>query len=267
MRKLTTIAVALMAFSGLAMAQTASVQVIHNSPDPGAASVDIYINEGMDPAIPDFAFRAATPVLELPAGVELRIGVAPGSSSGPDDILATFPVVLEDGGSYLVMATGVLDMSLPGNPEGEDTAFTLKIFSPLTTSAGAGWVELLAYHGAPDAPTVDVQVMGGDVLIDDLTYGMFTDGYLSAPAVDLVLEVTLGNDNDAVVAAYDAPLSALDGAGAVVFASGFLGGGDGSMLPGFGLFVALADGTVIELSESVVSTESTSWTGVKNLFD
>ena len=146
-------------------------------------------------------------------------------------------------------------------------AFTLKIFSPLTTSASAGWVELLAYHGATDAPTVDVQVMGGDVLIDDLTYGMFTDGYLSAPAVDLVLEVTLGNDNDAVVAAYDAPLSALDGAGAVVFASGFLSGGDGSMLPGFGLFVALADGTVIELSESVVSTESTSWTGVKNLYD
>jgi len=264
MQKLMTIFLAVMAISSIAVAQTAQVQVIHNSPDPAAMTVDIYINAGMDPAIPDFAFRAATPVLDLPAGVELNIGVAPGNSSGPDDILATFPVTLEDGGSYLVMATGVLDDSLPANPEGEDTGFTLKIFAPLTTTAAPGTTDLLVYHGSPNAPTVDVMVMGGGVLVDDLTYGMFTMDYLNAPAVDLVLQITPGGDNSTIVASYDAPLSALDGAGAVVFASGFLGEAG---LPAFGLFVALADGTVIELSEAVVATEAVSLSSVKSLFE
>jgi len=264
MRKLTIFALALTAIAGTALAQDAYVQVIHNSPDPAAATVDVYINAGDEPAIPDFAFRSATPVLMLPAGVELEIGIAPGNSSGPGDILATFPVTLAENGHYLVMATGVLDGTLPGNPEGEDTAFTLKIFDGLNTSAPAGSVNLLAYHGAPNAPTVDVQVMMGDVLIDDLTYGFFA-GYLNAPAVDLILEVTPGNDNDTVVAAYEAPLSLLDGAGVVVFASGFLGHVPG--LAEFGLFVALGDGTVIPLTEATVATEASTLTDVKALFN
>lgn len=252
---------ALLSMSGLAMADMAQVQVIHNSPDPLAASVDIYIND--DLALDDFAFLAATPVLDLPAGVELVIGVAPGTSAGPEDILASFPVTLAADEGYLVMATGVLDGSLPGNPDGVDTGFTLEIFAPLTTMAGAGEAELLVYHGSPSAPTVDVQVAGGDVLVDDLTYRDFA-GYLTAPAVDLALNITLGNDNSAVVATYEAPLSALDGAGAVVFAAGYLD--DNPALPDFGLYVALADGTVIQLMPVTVATEGVSWSGVKNLF-
>jgi hypothetical protein len=260
MLTMLTFAVALTASA--AFAQTADVQVIHNSPDPLAASVDIYINDEI--AIPDFAFLAATPVLELPAGVELVIGVAPGDSEGPGDILATFPVTLADGESYLVMATGVLDPSLPGNPDGVDTAFGLEIFTPLTTMAMSGEAEILIYHGSPNAPTVDVQVQGGAILADDLTFRAFA-GYLTAPAVDLILEVTLADDNAAVVQAYEAPLSALDGAGAVAFAAGYLG--DDAGLPGFGLYVALGDGTVLPLSEATVATESINWTGVKNLFE
>lgn len=265
MRKLMIVAVAIVAMTTAAFAQTADVQVIHNSPDPGASMVDIYINAGDTPAIDNFEFRAATPVLELPAGVELVIGVAPGNSAGPDDVIANFPVTLMAGGRYLVMATGVLDTSLPSNPDGLDTAFTLAIFDDLTTMAPGGTCNLLAYHGAPDAPTVDVQVRGGDILVDDLAYGSF-DGYLNAPAVDLVLEVTPGMDNDTVVAAYDAPLSALDGAGAVVFASGFLTAKDGH-LAAFGLFVALPDGTVIPLNQASVATEEMSLSGMREMFE
>jgi hypothetical protein len=260
MTKLTLIALAASIATGSALAQTADVQVIHNSPDPAAVAVDIYI--GDDLAVPGFGFREATPVLALPAEVELVIGVAPGGSSGPGDIIAAFPVTLAAGGAYVVMATGVLDPALPGNPEGEDTAFTLKIFDGLQTTAMGGKVNVLAYHGSPDAPTVDVQVSAGPVLFDDLTYGFF-GGYLEAPAADLVLEVTPGGDNDTVVAAYGAPLSALEGLGVVVFASGFLGGES----PAFGLFVALPDGTVVPLSPATVSTEALSWSGVRSLFN
>ncbi|MEZ4389373.1 MAG: DUF4397 domain-containing protein [Candidatus Krumholzibacteriia bacterium] len=262
MKKLTFLALSLVAMAGLATAQTAAVQIIHNSPDPLAASVDIYLGDTL--AIGGFGYLDATGVLDLPAGVEIVIGVAPGGSSGPEDILATFPVTLGDGESYLVMASGVLDPSLPGNPEGIGTAFNLEISSPLVTSAGAGECELLVYHGSPNAPTVDVKVMGGPVLVDDLSFREFF-GYFTAPATDLVLEVTPGGDNSTVVVAYEAPLSALDGAGAVVFAAGYLGDNPG--LPAFGLYVALADGTVLPLNEATVATESINWSGVKALFE
>ncbi len=267
MRTLSVLLLSLLAIASLASAQTAQVQIIHNSPDPTAVVVDIYIDAGAAPAIDDFRFRNATPVLDLPAEVELLIGVAPGSSAGPGDIIATFPVTLMDGGSYLVMATGVLDPALPGNPEGENTDFGLKIFSPLTTTAPGGTVDLLAYHGAPNAPTVDIVVSGGGILIDDLTYGTFTNGYLNVPASDLVLQVTPGNDNDSVVASFEAPLSVLGGRGVVVFASGFLGGTEKPHLPAFGLFVALDDGTVIELALTTVAVEPTTWSGMKKFFE
>ena len=263
MKTLLTIALLTVGLTGAAFAQsTAEVQVIHNSPDPLASSVDVYIDSAL--AIDDFGYLTATPVLDLPAEVEIEIGIAPGSSSGPGDIIATFPVTLMANEGYVVMATGVLDGGLPGNPDGEDTGFTLNIFTPLTTSAMGGETELLVYHGSPSAPTVDVQVDGVGILVDDLTYGEF-DGYLTAPATDLVLEITPGNDNNTVVAAYEAPLSLLDGVGAVVFAGGFFG--EYPNLPGFGLYVALPDGTVIELHPTSVATEAVNWTGVKALFE
>jgi hypothetical protein len=246
--------------AGTAAAQTAQVQVIHNSPDPAATIVDIYLNEGDEPAIPDFAFRTATGILDLPAGVELRIGVAPGMSSGPGDILATFPVTLTAGESYVVMATGVLDEMLPGNPEGADTAFTLKIFSPLVQSVSAGDVGLLVYHGSPDAPTVDVLAVGVGILVDDLAYGEFSDDYLAVPENDYTLQITPGDDNDNAVASFSAPLTGLGGGTAVVFASGYLS----ARLESFGLFAALNDGSVIELPPTTVPTEERSWSDIKS---
>ena len=45
----------------------ARVQVIHNAADPAAAVVDVYIEEVStdEPAIADFAFRTATPYIDL----------------------------------------------------------------------------------------------------------------------------------------------------------------------------------------------------------
>lgn len=258
--KLTVTAIVAIAtlVSGSAVAQMAQVQVIHNSPDPLAESVDVYVND--DLALDDFGFREATPVIELPAMVELVLGIAPGNSSGPDDIIATFPVTLEADMGYVVMATGVLDASLPGNPEGEDTAFTLEIFTPLTTDAPGGEVSLLAYHGAPDAPTVDVRAVGVGVLVPELTYGEFA-GYITVPAANYVLQITPAGDPDTVVGSFEAPLSGLDGGAAIVFASGFLT----ERLANFGLFAALADGTVLELS-STVANETSSWSDMKSLY-
>ncbi len=236
-------------------AQTASVQVIHNSGDPEANVVDIYLNGEL--ALDDVAYRTATEFLDLPAGAEIVIGVAPENSESADDILAEFPVTLTEGESYVVMATGVL------NPDDFDTSanaeigFNLEILTPAFTEADEeANVTFAAYHGATDAPAVDV-VASGTVLVDDLAYGSFSDGgYLTVPADVYTLDITLADDNDAVVESYDVDLSGLGGGAAVVFASGFLNPLNNQGGAGFALLAALPDGTVIEFPEVVVEPQT-----------
>ncbi|MBD3366848.1 MAG: DUF4397 domain-containing protein [Candidatus Eisenbacteria bacterium] len=238
----------LVALTGAAVAQTAQVQVIHNAADPAAAVVDIYVDEGADPFIPDFAFRTATPFVEVPAEVELVIGVAPGDSDGPDDIIASFPVTLEDGETYVVVANGVLDPSqFAPNPDGIEIGFSLYPRAGIRTSGEFGGVRVIGFHGATDAPTVDILVrgIGAWVPFNDLTYGEFS-AYRLLRARPYVLDVTLGDDNDAVVASYEADLTGLGGGAAVVFASGFLAPTDVPTRQAFGLFAALPNGQVVE---------------------
>lgn len=106
-----------------ATAPNARVQVIHNSADVLAGSVDVYINGAL--AIPDFAFRTATPFIDLPAGVTLNIGVAPGNSTSVNDTLANFPVILSADEKYVVIANGLLTGGYLPNPDGRNTDFTL----------------------------------------------------------------------------------------------------------------------------------------------
>lgn len=228
--------------------QTAKVQVIHNAADPAAASVDIYL-DGVE-IVPDFAFRKATPFVDLPAGREIVIGVAPGNSGGPADIIAEFPVTLEANETYVVFANGVLDPAqFAENPEGADISFQLFPRANIR-SGGWGWlVKLIAFHGATDAPTVDILARGTKRsfrLIDNLSYGEYSQYRYLLPR-KYMLAVTPGGDNGTVVATFEADLRGLRGASAVAFASGFLSPAGNQNGLGFGLFVALPDGTVIEL--------------------
>ena len=247
--KMLSIIIAALALfgAGNALAQDATVQIIHNSPDPAAASVDIYVNAGAAPAIADLGFREATGLVTLPAEVDLEVGIAPGGSTGPADILATWTFNLPTGSSTVVMASGLL---------GDD--FDLFV-NELVTTAMPGEVGVLAFHGAPDAPTVDVGAIGVGTLFGSLEYQMF-QGYGFVPAADYTL--TVAPAGDAPIAAFEAPLSGLGGAAAVVFASGYLG-----QEPGFGLFAALPDGVVLPLTpNNTVSTEETSLDNFKALY-
>ncbi len=225
-RTLLSILVMLIAISGYS--QTARLQVIHNSPTP---TVDVYANA--DLLLNDFAFRTATPFIDVPAGVEINLGIATGNSSSASDAIANFPVILEENKTYVVIANGIVG----GNP-----GFGLDIFDMgMENSDAAENVGILFFHGSPDAPTVDV-LAGGAVLIDDASYGDFA-GYLNVPAASYDLDITPGNDNATVVASYTADLSFWGGNTAVIFASGFLSGDD----PAFEPWVALSTGGTFPL--------------------
>ena len=216
MKKFTLLLVAVFCFSAL-QAQTARVQIIHNSADAAASEVDIYVDGAL--ALPDFAFRTATPFIDLPATVEISIAVAPGNSTGVGDAIATFPVTLAENETYIVVADGIVSPS-GYNPA---TPFNLEIF-PVGQEAAANGnnTDLLVHHGSTDAPVVDVVEVGAGAgtIVNDIAYSEF-QGYLELPTADYALEVR-DETGTVTVAAYEAPLATLGlNAGPLLLLAGF----------------------------------------------
>jgi hypothetical protein len=229
MKQFTLTLWALLLTAVASWAQSARLQVIHNSPDP---VVDVYVNGVI--TLNDFAFRTATPFIDVPAGVLLTLSVAPASSTSVADAIANFDVTLDAGKTYVVAASGIV-----GNAT---TPFTLYANGDARESAVAGnKVDISILHGAPDAPNVDIDaVLLANNVVTDLPYGTFTN-YLSLDPGKYDFAIRAAG-SPGVVASYRADLSGLAGQSATVFASGLLSG-----TPGFGLYAALADGTVIAL--------------------
>jgi hypothetical protein len=241
--------------------ELARLQVIHNAADIAADPVDVYLNGAL--LLDDFAFRAATPFIDAPAGVEFNIGVAPGNSGSANDTLKNFPVTLENGNTYVAIANGVLDPnSYAANPDGRSTAFTLFVKDMARESGTSSDVDFFVLHGATDAPTVDVIARGVATLVDDAAYGDIT-GYISVPAGNYTLDLTLA-DGTTLVQSYWADLRTLGGGSAVVFASGFLDPSANQNGEAFGLFFVLADGTVGQFPEGVASVENISGVAPSN---
>ena len=244
MKKLNSL-IALLFFTGMSLlnAQTARLQVIHNAADVAADPVDVYLDGSL--LLDNFAFRTATPFIDAPAGSPINIGIAPGNSNSAADTLVNFNLTLTANETYVAIANGVL---APGNyesnPDGRSTAFTLFIKDMARETGMGSDVDFFAVHGATDAPTVDVIARRVATLVDDAAYGDITD-YISVPAASYILDVTPGDDNSTIVASFEADLSGLGGGSAVVFASGFLNPAANQSGEAFGLFAALANGTVV----------------------
>lgn len=227
------------------------LQVIHNSADPAADSVDIYVNGGL--LLKDFTFRSATPYIDVPSGVVLNIGIAANNSTSVNDTLVNIPVTLANGGTYSAIAAGVLNpASFAPNPTAISTGFQLLLSDGMRESAlTAGNVDFRVLHGATDAPAVDVAARNVATLVTAASYTDFTN-YISVPSNTYLIDVKLAGTNT-IVASYDAPLSLIPDQSAVVFASGFLTPATNQNGEAFGLFAALADGTVIELPATSVA--------------
>ena len=212
----------------------ARVQVVHNSPYAEAALVDVYINDAL--AIDDFAFRAATPFIDLPAGVAVKIDIT--GASAADNSSPVFTANLADGlpeATIQVIAAGD-PLARAGNP-----AFDLFISEAKEAADASGSVELLVFHGSPDAPAVDIVVRGLGAVLDDFAFGQFSNGYLAVPPAAYEVDVETA-DNSVTAASFAADLSGAADAAISVLASGFLAPAtsDG---PGFGLLAVFADGT------------------------
>jgi hypothetical protein len=222
---------------------TARIQVIHNAADPAAASVDVWVND--QKFIPDFDFRTATGFEDVPAETPLVISIQPANSTDTAGALYQTTVNFDDQETYIIVANGVIGAGF--NPA---TPFDLYVFTGAQEAAGnATETDVLVFHGATDAPSVDIDETSVPVpnLITGLAYGDF-DGYLNLAVADyeLLLRVAGG----AGIAAYGAPIQTLnlDGEALTVLASGFVDPAQNSNGEAFGLWVALpAGGNLIPL--------------------
>jgi hypothetical protein len=230
----------------------ARLQVIHNSADAAAATVDVYFNGDM--LIDDFAFRTGSAYIDVPAEVENSIAIAPGNSTSVGDALVTIPTTFASNETYVAIANGII------SPSGYAplTPFSLDVFDMgQETSNVAGNTDVLVFHGSTDAPTVDVAAVGAGTIVDDASYGDFA-GYLELANNDYILEVQ-DMAGTSTLFSYSAPLAtlALADLGIVVVASGFVDPSVNSSGPGFGLWVALpAGGGLVELPTAFASIET-----------
>ncbi len=230
----------------------ARIQVIHNSADAAASVVDVWLNNTL--LIDNFAFRTASPFIDAPAGVEFDVVIQPANSTDTTNALARFTYNLTNGETYVLVANGIVI------PTGYNPATPFNIYVNAMGREAAinpANTDLLIFHGSTDAPVVDVVEVGvgAGTIVDDLAYSEF-EGYLELPTLDFSLQVR-DQTGTTTVAQFAAPLATLglNGAAAVVVASGFLDPSNNNNGPAFGLYVALpSGGDLVALPSVPIST-------------
>lgn len=156
----------------LADAEKAYVRVAHAVPD--APAVDVFV--GGNAVLEGVEFGAISGYLELEPG-EYTFLVAP-AGEGPDAAVLRATTTVDAATFYTVAAIGTLaeiDAAvLQDNP-----------------------TRLRAVHFAPDAPAVDVGVVGGPVLFEGLEFGNATD-YAEVSPGTYDLEVLVAESGEQV---------------------------------------------------------------------
>lgn len=243
--------------------KTTHLQMVHNAADPALDTVDLYMITSPDTAVigtyHNVAFRTASPVIDIPSQIPMKLVVAPKGSSGITNALATIPLgqMLTDS-NYVAFVNGVANSAnFTANPDGLSIDLNAYVKKSLVPTGVSGNTDILVFHGATDAPTVDVRVQhSATPLVNNIYYGRYA-GYANVPADVYHLDVTDSSESN-VIGSYYADLSGLADKRIVIFASGFVSPAAGQ--PSFGLWAALADGTTYPLTDitGIKETEAAS---------
>lgn len=237
--------------TGSTLAQTAKVQLIHNTADFGVEVLDVYVESVL--AADNITFRNASAFVDLPADIEIDIAIALGNSASANEAFYTLPVTLSEGETYIAILIGI-QSPVGYNPS---PPFQLRIYDMgREVASNPANVDVLVHHGTTDGPTIDIVETGVGLgtLIDDISYTQY-QGYLELPTDDYIIQV-MSADGNTGIAAYQAPLATLglSGAAMTVLASGFLNPAQNVDGPPFGLWVASPlGGPLLELPGAPLS--------------
>lgn len=221
------------------MITPARLQVIHNCAATDAALVDVWLNDGPQPLLDDFAFRTASPFIDAPAGQFFDVSISLPGSIDTTGALFRQTFLLESSKTYIVIASGTIGsgMYTPAQP------FSLEVIPEARETAQvSGNVDVIVWHGSTDAPAVDVveTQVGAGTIIDDIAYGT-AQGYLGLPPANYDLEIRDASGTTTLFS-YDADLRALANTAITVLASGFVDPSMNNNGAAFGLYAALPSG-------------------------
>jgi hypothetical protein len=242
-------------FTVVTNAQTARMQIIHNSSDNVAKFVDIYINNVL--RFPDLEFRHATPFFDVDGSISITV-VAGSSMSATENVYSISNLTTNVGRKYIYVIDGVRNSSVVGYVPGGGNFGFQTISTGRETALVATNTDVLVHHGSFDAPIVDINdvtTLPFSNLVNDIAYKSFSN-YLSLPTSNYTIDVR-NSAGTTVVKTYSAPLATLglEGKAITVVASGFFTPANSSFGPSFGLWAATsAGGKLVELPEVVLST-------------
>jgi hypothetical protein len=182
----------------------ARLRVVHNSPD--APAVDVIVNGGV--VLANVPFGAISDYLPVPAG-NYNVKVSPAGASGTGPYVIDADVALSAATDYTVIASGLLAEIFPAVLVDDNSA------------PGAGNARVRFFHGSPDAPAVDIALIGGPVLIAGAEFG--DDATITVPAGTYDLEVRVADT--AIEVLQLRGLALADGAVYTAYASGLVGQG------------------------------------------
>lgn len=149
----------------------AKVRVVHASPD--APAVDVYVNGEL--TLEDVPFKADSGYLDVPAGTHNVEVFAAGSEYAEGSAVLQADLTVEAGKAYTVAAANLL----------ESIEFVVAEDSMEVTE---GMTKIRVGHLSPDAPTVDVGLIGGDAVFAGATFPGITD-YMELDAGTYDLEI------------------------------------------------------------------------------
>jgi hypothetical protein len=202
-------------------AQNAYVQLIHTVADVvGVTSpvildgIDVYISaDGGSTwtlAVQYFRFRQATPFIALPANSsQLRARIAPGNSAGPGNFLLEYSLPSLAPNTYYVAAiAGTIDFST------SQVDVDIYYFSPArnaTTGSGANDVDILLFHGSPNAGPLSYywtedRTQHAYVRDGYLSYRGYSTGYRTLPSRNFLVLGDSANANIILAQGFQYPV-------------------------------------------------------------
>jgi hypothetical protein len=162
----------------MAQTGTASVRVLHMSPD--APSVDVYVDGQR--ALEKVTFGAASDYLPIPTG-EHRIQIVPTGQEDLDDAVIDTTIDLRRARPYTLAAINSLD-----NIE-------LLVRSDITSAVPEGQARVRIFHVAPDAGAVDIRAAGSTTPVLTNQYFKSAD-YVNLPAGTYAFEALRAGTNE-----------------------------------------------------------------------
>lgn len=198
-----------------AAAETAMVQVLHNSADPTLDNTALYINGSLHSS--SFGYLDSTPLFQIEAGADHLFEIHDGA-----EIVLQYTQAFEPGSSYVLTIHGLQNPNdFATNPTGYDTDAGFDALQGVYNTKPGDNVHLYFYHGVTDAPEISISLEDGTVLIDQIGY---MD--LHGEFIELIPDTYVFSVEDAASGAFlfdfTADLSGFQGKTAGVFATGFL---------------------------------------------